>query len=240
MGRKGKRMDAVPLLMSFGLTSQEAKIYCALSAEGELTGYETAKRTGISRSNIYTALAGLVEKGAACLCEGTSTRYSATPVEEFCGGKIAALKKKRDTLVKIMPERRKDTGGYLTVTGETNIMAKMNAMILSARKRIYASMSAGILRRILPQLAGAAERGLKVVLITEKPFEMEKAIVYHAEKKRRQIRLIVDSDCVLTGDIDEGEHSACLYSKKKNLVDLFKENLKNEIQLIQLTEGEKG
>ena len=53
------------LLMNFGLTRQEANLYVLLVLEGELNGYEAAKKSGISRSNTYNALAGLVEKGAA-------------------------------------------------------------------------------------------------------------------------------------------------------------------------------
>jgi hypothetical protein len=90
---------------------------------------------------------------------------------------------------------------------------------------------------VRPELEDALARGLKVVLITEKPFALEGAVVWYSEKKQRQIRLIVDSSCVLTGDLDDGEYSTCLYSRKKNLTDLFKEDLKNEIRLIQLTEG---
>ena len=49
-----------------------------------------------------------------------------------------------------------------------------------------------------------------------------------------QIRLIVDSVKVLTGRISDGEDSTCLFSLNRNLVDVFKEMLKNEITLIQL------
>ena len=56
-------MDNVELLMSFGLTRQEARVYVLLLGEGALSGYEAAKRLGISRSNAYAALAGLVDKG---------------------------------------------------------------------------------------------------------------------------------------------------------------------------------
>ncbi len=229
-------MEAVDLLMHFGLTNQEARIYCTLCAQGELTGYEVAKLTGISRSNIYTALAGLVEKGAACLSEGTAARYAPVPAEEFCGNKIEALRRWREDLLKLLPGRVENTGGYLTIAGEENILDKMRTMAEGSQKRIYASMSAQIMHRIEAPLSRAVARGLKVVLITEKPFRMEGAVVYYADKKRLQIRMIVDSACVLTGDIDDGEYSTCLYSMKKNLVDLFKEDLKNEIKLIQLTE----
>ena len=48
-------------LMAFNLTRQEANIYLALHEAGAKTGYEIAKQTGISRSNAYNALAGLVD-----------------------------------------------------------------------------------------------------------------------------------------------------------------------------------
>lgn len=65
-------------LVQFGLTRQEANIYLCLLQNKDLSGYEVSKITGISRSNVYSALASLVEKGAAYLLEGrrTSTRQS--------------------------------------------------------------------------------------------------------------------------------------------------------------------
>ena len=65
-------MDNVERLMEFGLTRHEASLYILLTLEGSLNGYEAAKQSGISRSNAYNALAGLVDKGAAY----TRGRYS--------------------------------------------------------------------------------------------------------------------------------------------------------------------
>lgn len=231
-------MDAFDMLCEFGLTKQEARIYWALFSEGELTGYETAKSTGISRSNTYTALAGLVEKGAAYLVEGAATKYTPVPLEEFCGNRIHDLEQCRGKLLKCLPPRREETDGYVTVAGEKQILQKMRNMVDGAGERIYASMSAEMLRLILPELKTAVEKLQKVVLITEPAFLLEGATVYHAEKGQNQIRLIVDSNCVLTGDFS-GTRPTCLYSKKSNLVELFKEALKNEIKLIQLTGGKE-
>lgn len=230
-------MDIVELLTHFGLTKQEATIYRTLLCEGSLTGYETAKLTCISRSNTYTALAGLVEKGAANLIEGTATRYVPVPAEEFCANKIGELQEYKQKLIESIPERCKEVDGYITITGEKHILSKMKNMLSEAKARVYLSVSMEIAELVLPELHGAVERGLKVVVISNKPFQLEGAIVYHAEKTQKQIRLIADSSCVLTGDLEEGQNSTCLYSKKKNLVDLFKESLKNEIQLIELREG---
>ena len=62
-------MDIIEKLTYFNLTRQEATLYLTLLAEGRLTGYEATKLTGISRSNTYTALAGLVEKGAGLFAD---------------------------------------------------------------------------------------------------------------------------------------------------------------------------
>ena len=80
-----------------------------------------------------------------------------------------------------------------------------------------------------------------MVIITGRPFVLEGAIIYYAHKPNSQIRLIADSQKVLTGDLADGSNSTCLYSSKQNLVDLFKDALKNEIKLIELLpEAEKG
>ncbi len=50
-------------LVQFGLTRQEATIYMCLLRSKDLSGYEVSKLTGISRSNVYSALAALVDEG---------------------------------------------------------------------------------------------------------------------------------------------------------------------------------
>ena len=45
--------------MKFDLTETGASLYESLLENGKLTGYEAAKLTGISRSNIYASLASL-------------------------------------------------------------------------------------------------------------------------------------------------------------------------------------
>lgn len=227
-------MEIVELLMNFNLTKQDAAIYVTLLAEGDLTGYEVSKLTGISRSNTYTALAGLVEKGAANIIEANATRYTPVPFEEFCDNKIRKLQEIKQTLIKNMPKQREESEGYITIKGSNNILNKITKMLFEAKKRIYISLSGRILEIIKPQLNEAVSKGLKVVILTNPPFELKGATIYFANKPQHQIRLIVDSANVLTGDILDDDNSTCLYSKKQNLIDLFKESLTNEIRLIEL------
>ncbi len=161
MKKETGETDTISLLMRFGLTNQEARIYRTLCAEGKMTGYEAAKATGISRSNIYTALAGLVEKGAACLSEENVTRYSAVPAKEFCDSRIESLRLSRDELIRTLPAPINESEGYLTVVGEENIIGRMRAMLRGAEMRVYASMSAHITELLRSELEDALGRGLE-------------------------------------------------------------------------------
>ena len=193
-------MDIIEKLTYFNLTRQEATLYLTLLAEGRLTGYEATKLTGISRSNTYTALAGLVEKGAAYVLEDKATRYTPVPLDEFCENRVRRLQELKEELLRELPSTSQSVDGYITIKGATEIINKL-----------------------------------------KNTFVLEGAIIYYAHKPNSQIRLIADSQEVLTGDLADGSNSTCLYSSKQNLVDLFKDALKNEIKLIELLpEAEKG
>lgn len=230
-------MDVIEALMKLQLTRQEATIYSILASEGSLTGYEVSKLSGISRSNTYTALAGLVDKGAAAMIEGTATRYQPVAIAEFCDNKAEEIKKIKHYLIENLKRREESEEGYITIKGEKNILDKMRNIIVGAQERIYISMSHAILYEVMDSLEDAVLRNIKIVIVTNLPFGIKGATLYFTEKEQEQIRLIADSSVVLTGDIADKTHSTCLYSKKKNLVDLFKEALKNEIKLIDRTKN---
>ena len=104
----------VDKLILVGLTRQEASVYICLLKCGELTGYEVAKETGISRSNVYSTLSALVNHGAAYLKEASSSKYVAVPMEEFCENHIDRLKKEKEYLVENMPKRNEEIEGYIS------------------------------------------------------------------------------------------------------------------------------
>lgn len=232
-------MDIVERLTQFGLTRHEASIYLTLISEGDLNGYEVAKATGIARSNAYTSLASLVEKGGAFVVEESTIRYTPVPIEEFCENKIRKLQESKIDLIKSIPKKRDVVEGYITIKGETNILNKLKNMILEAEERVYLSVSVQILESMLSDIKNAIGKGIKMVIITNGPFYLEGATVHISGEPLQQIRLIADSTNVLTGDINNGEYSTCLYSKKKNLIDLFKDSMKNEIKLIEIMKGKK-
>ncbi|MBQ9942172.1 MAG: TrmB family transcriptional regulator [Christensenellaceae bacterium] len=224
-------MDVAQLLTQFGLTRQEAAIYLALCQNGSLTGYEAAKLTGSSRSGTYTALADLVDKGAAYVSEDTATRYTAVPIEEFCANYLENLQRSAAILQENIPKQQESVAGYITISGRRHILDKMRNMLLATRQRLYLAAGQDTLEYVRPLLTQLIGEGKKIVLLAPAGFSLPGAICYTSAGHEGQIRLIVDSKDVLTGELGP-QNGTCLYSQQPNLVSLIKEALGNELQLI--------
>ena len=242
-------MQSIQNLMKFGLSRQESIIYICLYQNGELTGYEAAKQTGISRSNVYNTLASLVEWGAAYIADGSASKYVAVPIEEFCDNCIRRLDQAKESLINNLSKQHDWGESYITIAGNRHIQDKILNMLRGADKRIYLSAPQQIVRVLSGELTALIEKGIKVVLIADelpkgipvKKEEEEGALFYRADGenvqyRQKQIRLIIDSTHVLTGDVGGSSSDTCLYSNQKNFVSVFKEAMHNEIKLIELAD----
>lgn len=227
-------MDILECLMKAGFTRHEAMLYLTLGKEGALTGYEASKLSGIPRSNAYLALAGLVDKGGALRIDGDTSRYSAVPASELTFNLRKRQEEAFDFIEKNAPEREEAAEPYYTVTGSENIINKMCHMITNAKERIYISTSPSELAYVYRELSQACARGLKVVIITSEELSLKGATIYMNEKQPGQIRLISDTTHVLTGELKASGDSTALYSRNRNLIDVIRDSLKNEITLIDL------
>ena len=229
-------------LTDFGLSRQEALVYRELLSGGKQSGYEIAKAAGISRSNAYTSLAALVEKGAAYLVEESAKRYIPVRLEEFCGNRLRRMEGEMAWLSANLPSETESEDGYITVEGEENIRNKMLNLLERAEERVYLSGSTSCLEEVRPQLEALLSAGKKVVLVTDGGtggFELPGAVVYVSGPKEKQIGLITDSKYVLSGEYGQGGMNTCLYSGQRNFVTVFKNALANEIELIKIRKGEK-
>jgi HTH-type transcriptional regulator, sugar sensing transcriptional regulator len=69
------KLDLTP----FGFTPTESAVYEVLLSAGPGTGYAIARSAGLARANAYSALEGLVAKGAARVETGRPRRYRPEP-----------------------------------------------------------------------------------------------------------------------------------------------------------------
>ncbi len=239
-------------LTLFGLSRQEAAIYLCLLQNEELTGYEVAKLTGISRSNVYNGLASLTEHGAAYVIEGSASKYLAVSLEEFCDNRLRYLTSVKDALIASGPKKSLPREGYITIEGYDHICDRIRHMILGAEKRIYFSATGEFLEQWIEEIRELVRAQKKVVLISEDnrelfpgDTELQSGIIEYLvpehfrepeeeEQQLDQIRLIIDSEYILTGTVTGKNSDACLYSGQKNFVRVFKDAMRNEIALIKI------
>lgn len=226
-------MDIIEALMQAGFTKHESMLYITLCSEGELTGYEASKITGIPRSNAYLGLAGLSDKGGAYKINGETVKYAAVDSTEL----VENLKRNFSQVLKIIseeiPQVNKSKDTFISINGKVRIVNKMKNLIEQAKYRVYISISGDQLEYVLDELKAARDRGLKVVIISSSRLELEGMICYMAQKQYGSVRLITDSSNVLTGQLNEPNPTS-LFSMNQNMVDLIKDSLTNEIKLINL------
>ena len=219
-------------LKAFGLTGQEALIYATLLAHGAMTGYEVAKETGISRSNVYGSLSSLADKGAAYTSEGDAKRYVPEDIRVFTCNVLKDLNKKAEILIENAPKPVVNSEGFITINGTSHIKNKIDEMLDKCELRLYVLAEASLLSEYKKKLERLVSRDKKVVIISE-GFELEGATIYETPPKKGEFRLITDSSFVLTGSINGNDSDKCLYSGQNDFVLIMKEALRNKIILIQ-------
>ncbi|MFL5732109.1 MAG: TrmB family transcriptional regulator [Chloroflexia bacterium] len=79
-----KDNDTALLLQRLGFGDYEARAYIGLLRNGEITGYELAKVSGVPRANVYEVLPRLEARGAVVRVDSPSgARYSAVPTSQL-------------------------------------------------------------------------------------------------------------------------------------------------------------
>lgn len=240
-------------LSSFGLTRIEATIYITLLSHGAMTGYEIAKETGISRSNVYNSLATLVEKGAAYTMQGEASKFVPVKVEVFLHNTLKELEKKADFIIQHAPKPVEQETGYITIKGSRHIKDIISEMLNSTELRLYIMAESSLILKYKSQLEVLTNNEKKVVILTDKDIlekdgspklagikvknsgkktQKGESVIYITELQKGQLRLISDSTYVLTGEITGSESDTCLYSGQPHLISIMKEALKNKITLL--------
>lgn len=206
------------------------------------TGYEIAKQTGISRSNVYGAVMALTDKGAVYRLEGAPARYSAVAPRDFCAGYLRRLAETAEEIERELPAAPPQTDGYITVSGARHILETARRMLLGVKGRVYIAADGAFLSDVREELEMLIRRHCRVVILTDDRQSCpEGATVYPADTGRGQLRMIADGACVLTGDVTrDGTPCSCLYSSRDALVQLVKDSLKNRIELLRMAGDAAG
>ena len=204
---KGNREEISAALRGLGLSGYAADSFCALVRLPEATAGDLIARTGIPDSKIYYALDELVERGLAAVQPGKPKAYRTVPPKQAQARLSKTLEERHErerasvTRVAALLEplqsaaKSPSTDLAYVVKGLSNVIARAQGMIASARKEIVVLASdEAFYRKLEPDLGKAARRRVRVKLAVP-GFPLDKEI-----QKAAEIREIVCACLVLVAD----------------------------------------
>lgn len=221
-------------LYKLGFTPIEATIFITLCEHGALSGYEVAKLTGISRSNVYSALYNLQAKGKCHVSEGETAKYIAISKEELLLSTKREMSQTLSEIEQYYPNFIQTYEPYVTIRGYENVLNKIKNSILLCKSHLYLLCSSKCIDLLREELLAICSTR-RITIICEAPVSLDPHIViYTRQKDPKSIHLIIDTQSVVTGDLDL-EHAQCLFSKNDSLVRLMRESFVTELDMIALT-----
>jgi len=227
-------MDLNNALQKIGFSPLEATVYIVLCKHGNLTGYEVAKLSGISRSNIYAALYSLQEKGMCDVSEGESTKYVALSKEELILSSKRIMSQTLADIEEHFPDRIDVSEPYVTIKGYDNVLSKIKNSILLCKSHLYILSTSTYIELLKEELLTICA-SKKVTILCDTKLDLGPNVTIGTRSKTPQgFHMIMDTQSVITGDLSH-ESSQCLYSTNQSLVRLMRESFITELDIITLT-----
>jgi len=159
-------------LTPFGFTPTESKVYQVLLTGGPGTGYAVARSAGLARANAYSALEGLVSKGAARGENGQPKVYRAEPPTAVLARVTAVQSEALDQLAAALEGFGAPASPSLVeLTSVRGLLQLLTHEIGRARSSVDLLAPADAYPLLAPALRRAASAGLTMSLYA--PVEVE-------------------------------------------------------------------
>lgn len=165
-------------LTGFGFTPTESLVYEVLVRSGPGTGYAIARAAGLARANAYSALEGLVQKGAARVEEGRPKRYRPEPPATLTALIVEQQGKALDTLSTVLAEISVPPSPTLVeLTSARGTIQLLSHEIARAQRRVAMVAPPEAYPVLVPALRKAAGAGVALDLGSSHAVELPFATV---------------------------------------------------------------
>jgi sugar-specific transcriptional regulator TrmB len=239
----------LPPLFKLGLTNFEAKAYLSLLKQGNVTGYELSKDSGIPSSKIYSVLNHLVRKNLIIPLESHPVRYLPRTPEEIVekyakefGETFSFLKK---NLGKIYHHPDREEVVTKNILGEKEIFRKIRELINGTQHTLYLALWRQECRYIQAALKKIHEVGIKIHVVAYGPVPIHFGKIYqHApsdfpfrERKERRFVLVSDDHKALFANFSQEDSEKAVWTDNKGLVFLVRDFIIHEIYIVKIREA---
>ena len=235
-------------LQALGFSQYESKAYLALLQQGQVTGYELAKNSGIPASKIYAVLNKLVEKEIILALDSDPVRYMPISPDDIINRLQGNYQRAFDVLStglnKIFRSDAADDQYIWNFSGRQEIMRRIAEFISQAQKSLYLSVWDDELADLKNALHAAQKRGVQISVvhfghkILGLGREYRHGREHHIRQQRgaRRIALEIDDNKVILAHFLENGDSHALWTKNKGVVLLAKDYIIHDIYTIRFAE----
>lgn len=154
-------------LSDLGFSHIEALVYQVLVTDGQLSGYQIAKKLNRTRPSIYGALDNLVAKHFINLVPGKTARYSAVDPESLIDEISNRVKNSANSAKLALKELSifTDRNRFENIEGKSNLISTALRIIRNAKKEILINSSMD-LKPFEKELKLAAKRKVRIILFS--------------------------------------------------------------------------
>lgn len=237
--------NMLDILKNLNFTEYESKAYLALLQESPLTGYAVAKKSGVPRSKIYEVLESLVIRGDVFVSHGNTPQYVPVPAKELIKNRRLKAEEHFDQAEKYFEkfeQTANDRENIWNITGRSEILEKVKACILSAKKRILLEIWKEDFEEIEAELKHAADQGVIVTIIAYGDIVSDFANVYlhdmsseiTEEYDGRWLVYSGDDSEVVAGIVSLGNDSRAAWTMHAGLVMPITEVIIHDLYLMEI------
>ncbi len=240
--------NIIQQLQNLNFTQYESKAYLALLQQGNVTGYELAKNSGIPASKIYQVLNKLIAKEVVLALDSGPVRYAPIPPEDvlnrFRGEFLNTIDLLSESLKEIYTSHQQADNYIWNISGREAILNKIREIIDQAKLKLFMSVWDEEVEEIKDALLQANERGVETSIVhfgtallgigTEYRHGREHRI--RQQRGARRIALEVDEERVILGHFLEDGSSNAVWTTNKGMVLLAKDYIIHDIYTIRMAE----
>ncbi|MFN2746572.1 TrmB family transcriptional regulator [Bacillus sp. z60-18] len=231
-------------LKQLGLSELEARCYITLHEQSGMTGYEVAKRVSTSRSNVYAALRGLVDKGICRVTKGETDRYDAVPIQQVVTYLQAEFAKTSSILIKQLNTPPEPAPSFYHWEGDKRLNTAIKRLIANAKKTLVVDIWAENLHRIEDELLAAEQRGITVILISLGECETELQNVFIHKRKdierswprygAKKVSVLADSKEAIVGSLDGQMKPSAIETNHPSVIELLKNAFFDDLVMMHI------
>lgn len=229
-------------LKNLGFTDLEAKCLHVLAESGTQTGYEIAKQLGVSRSNVYSALQKLAEKGAVLTSHGEPTHYQSVPIEEIGERVEAELQASIRYVKEHMPKQGAHRSEYFSLEGDAKVLDRIRTELKKAKEEVLCDLWAQEAQLLKEELRKVPAQGVRLLVSTigdaslpsgVQQFSHKRDAMWN-ERKGRKFTLLIDRKLAIVGTRGGDEPTLAMLTEHPAMVELLLNSFWRDVVIHEL------